>query len=133
MSKLFLDTLDPSRKAVFAKLNKFSRLGVLGGGTAIALQINHRRSFDFDIFLKAPIKPQLLPTPLNANSVVGHLINTVDGDDVETVLVDGKPVVKNRKLATFDEDKAQSIAQAAAAKLWDRLKTTKPEIDPLRK
>lgn len=79
------------------------------------------------------IKPSVLPTPLNASSVVGHLINTVDGDDVETVLVDGKPVVKNRKLVTFDEDKAQSIAQAAAAKLWDRLKTTKPEIDPLRK
>jgi len=79
------------------------------------------------------IKPSVLPTPLNASSVVGHLINTVDGDDVETVLVDGKPVVKNSKLVTFDEEKAQSISQAAAAKLWDRLKTAKPEIDPLRK
>ena len=79
------------------------------------------------------IKPSVLPTPLNANSVVGHLINTVDGDDVETVFVEGKPIVKNKKLVTFDEDKAQSIAQAAAAKLWDRLKTVKPEIDPLRK
>ncbi len=79
------------------------------------------------------IKPSVLPTPLNASSVVGHLIYTVDGDDVETVLVEGKPIVKNKKLVTFDEDKAQSIAQAAAAKLWDRLKTVKPEIDPLRK
>jgi cytosine/adenosine deaminase-related metal-dependent hydrolase len=79
------------------------------------------------------IKPSVLPTPLNASSVVGHLINTVDGDDVETVLVDGKPVVKNSKLVTFDEEKAQSISQAAAARLWDRLKTAKPEIDPLRK
>jgi putative selenium metabolism protein SsnA len=79
------------------------------------------------------IKPSVLPTPLNASSVVGHLINTVDGDDVETVLVEGKLIVKNRKLVTFDEDKAQSIAQAAAAKLWDRLKTVKPEIDPFRK
>lgn len=79
------------------------------------------------------IKPSVLPTPLNANSAVGHLINTVDGDDVETVFVEGKPIVKNKKLVTFDEEKAQSIAQAAAAKLWDRLKTAKPEIDPLRK
>jgi len=79
------------------------------------------------------IKPNVLPTPLNASSVVGHLINTVDGDDVETVFVEGKPIVKNRKLVTFDEDKAQSIAQATAAKLWDRLKTVKPEIDPLKK
>jgi len=79
------------------------------------------------------IKPSVLPTPLNRSTVVGHLINTVDGDDVETVLVAGKPVVKNKKLLTFDEDKAQSMAQAAAAKLWDRLKAIKPQVDPIRK
>jgi cytosine/adenosine deaminase-related metal-dependent hydrolase len=79
------------------------------------------------------IKPTILPTPLTALSVIGHLINTVDGDDVETVLVEGKPIVKDKKLLTFDEDRAQSIAQAAAAKLWDRLKTVKPRVDPLKK
>jgi putative selenium metabolism protein SsnA len=79
------------------------------------------------------IKPSILPTPLTTSSVVGHLINTVDGDDVETVLVDGKPIVKDKKLLTFDEDKAQSIAQTAAAKLWDRLKAIKPQVDPFRK
>jgi cytosine/adenosine deaminase-related metal-dependent hydrolase len=79
------------------------------------------------------IKPNILPTPLTSNSVVGHLINTVDGDDVETVIVDGKPIVKNKKLLTFDEDKVQTIAQTAAAKLWDKLKTITPQIDPIRK
>ncbi len=79
------------------------------------------------------IRPSILPTPLNAASVVGHLINTVDGDDVEHVLVDGKPIVKNKQLTTFNEEKAQSISQAAAAKLWARLKTVNPQVDPLRK
>ncbi|MGA8903640.1 MAG: amidohydrolase family protein [Candidatus Bathyarchaeia archaeon] len=79
------------------------------------------------------IKPSVLPTPLNASSAVGHLVNTVDGDDVETVLVDGKPVVKNKQLLTFDEEKAQSISQNAAAKLWERLETVKPQVDPLKK
>jgi putative selenium metabolism protein SsnA len=79
------------------------------------------------------IKPSILPTPLNASTVVGHLINTVDGDDVETVLVDGKPIVTNKKLTTYDENRAQVISQTAAAKLWDRLKTSKPQVDPLRK
>ena len=79
------------------------------------------------------IKPNVLPTPLNTSSVVGHLINTVDGDDVETVIVDGKPIVKDKKLLTFDEHEAQSISQAAAAKLWDRLKTIEPQVDPLKK
>ncbi len=79
------------------------------------------------------IKPNVLPTPLNASSVIGHLINTVDGDDVETVLVDGKPVVKNKQLLTFDELKAQSVSQAAASKLWERLANIKPQVDPLKK
>ena len=79
------------------------------------------------------IKPNILPTPLTTSSVVGHLINTVDGDDVETVLVDGKPIVKDKKLLTFDEHKAQTIAQTAAAKLWERLKKIKPQVDPLKK
>jgi len=79
------------------------------------------------------IKPSVLPTPLNASSVVGHLVNTVDGDDVETVLVDGKPIVKNKQLLTVDQEKAQSISQNAAAKLWERLETMKPQVDPLKK
>lgn len=79
------------------------------------------------------IKPSILPTPLNAGSVVGHLINTVDGDDVEHVLVDGKPIVKNKQLTTFDEKKAQLTSQTAAAKLWVRLKTVQPQIDRLKK
>jgi 5-methylthioadenosine/S-adenosylhomocysteine deaminase len=70
------------------------------------------------------IKPDMLPTPLNASSSIGHLISTVDGDDVEHVLVDGKLVVKNKRLMTFDEKKAQEISQAAASKLWVRLDTT---------
>jgi putative selenium metabolism protein SsnA len=79
------------------------------------------------------IKPNVLPTPLTATSVVGHLINTVDGDDVDTVIVDGKPIVKDKKLLTIDENKAQSIAQTAAAQLWDRLKVIKPQVDSLKK
>ncbi len=79
------------------------------------------------------IKPGVLPTPLNASSAAGHLINTVDGDDVETVLIDGKPIVKNKHLLTFDESKAQSISQAAASKLWERLATIQPQIDQLKK
>jgi 5-methylthioadenosine/S-adenosylhomocysteine deaminase len=81
----------------------------------------------------AIIKPNILPTPLNASTAVGHLINTVDGDDVETVLVNGKVIVKNKQLLTFDEAKAQSIAQNAAAKLWKRLETVEAQVSHLKR
>jgi 5-methylthioadenosine/S-adenosylhomocysteine deaminase len=79
------------------------------------------------------IKPTILPTPLNANTVVGHLIHTIDGDDVEHVLVDGAPVVRNRRLLTFNEGKAQSISQSAAAKLWNRLESISLQVDSFKK
>lgn len=50
MSKLILESLDKEKLEVFYKLKDFNKIGILGGGTALALQIGHRISFDFDIF-----------------------------------------------------------------------------------
>lgn len=50
MLKLFLESLDKNKLEVFYKLENFKNIGVLGGGTALALQIGHRISYDFDIF-----------------------------------------------------------------------------------
>jgi 5-methylthioadenosine/S-adenosylhomocysteine deaminase len=75
------------------------------------------------------VKPDLLPTPLSSESVVGHLINTVGGDDVRTVIVGGKIVMKDREALTVDEHDAQRRAQEAAAGLWQRLATTKPQVE----
>ena len=79
------------------------------------------------------IKPSILPTPLNASSAVGHLINTVRGSDVEHVLIDGKPIVQNKNHMTFDMDKAQKISQATASKLWARLENMKPQVDQIKR
>lgn len=59
MSKLILDSLDKKRFSVFQKLKSFKKQGILGGGTALSLQIGHRISFDFDIFTKDQITPDL--------------------------------------------------------------------------
>jgi cytosine/adenosine deaminase-related metal-dependent hydrolase len=79
------------------------------------------------------IKPSILPTPLNSSTVVGHLINTIDGDDVEYVLVEGTPIVKNKRLLTCDEEKIQSLSQTCAANLWSRLSSAQPQIDTVKK
>lgn len=78
------------------------------------------------------IKPSVLPTPLTPQSVIGHLINSVNGDDVETVIVDGKPLVIDKRVLTVDVDEAQRISQACAAKLWERLSKITPQVDILR-
>lgn len=60
MSKLFFDALTDVERNTFPRLKHFSKIGVLVGGTALTLQIRHRRSYDFDIFLKESLPQTLL-------------------------------------------------------------------------
>ena len=59
MLKLILESLDKDKLEVFNKLKNFKDIGVLGGGTALALQIGHRVSYDFDIFTFKKLVPYL--------------------------------------------------------------------------
>jgi len=51
--------LDKERQVVFQSLSSFKAFGYLGGGTALSLQIRHRKSFDFDVFVSKPISTSL--------------------------------------------------------------------------
>lgn len=52
MTKLFLDVLDSPQQKLWERLVVLSKNScVLAGGTAIALQIGHRISEDFDLFI----------------------------------------------------------------------------------
>jgi len=77
------------------------------------------------------IKPDVLPTPLTSQSVYGHLVNTVDGDDVEMTIVDGKVLMENRKVLTVNEEEAEKTAQKTADELWRRLEEVRPQVDVL--
>lgn len=59
MSKLILESLSNDKLKVFRKLKSFRKIGVLGGGTALSLQIGHRISYDFDIFTYDKLEPSL--------------------------------------------------------------------------
>lgn len=56
MSSIHLELLDKERHKTFEGLKIFRKEGTLAGGTALSLQIQHRLSFDFDIFLHREIK-----------------------------------------------------------------------------
>ena len=56
MLLIHLELLDKKRRKTFEKLEIFKKDAVLAGGTALCLQIGHRLSFDFDLFLQRKIK-----------------------------------------------------------------------------
>jgi len=59
MSQIFPEILDDRRRQVFTELAAFQKDGYLAGGTALALQLAHRISVDFDIFTYNPITQTL--------------------------------------------------------------------------
>ncbi len=78
MSKIHLELLDSSRQKVFEQLRVFAQYGYLAGGTALALQLNHRKSVDFDVFVQKPIGSALRK---EINKVFGdhpYEVNTAD-------------------------------------------------------
>lgn len=54
------EALAPHARRLFPKLAKFKNF-YLVGGTALALQIGHRLSVDFDMFTRTPLSSRLLP------------------------------------------------------------------------
>ena len=60
MSKLYTEFLDDNRLNIWKRLFAYKDIGILAGGTALAMQINHRISYDFDIFCKKRVPKTLL-------------------------------------------------------------------------
>jgi len=73
MSLTHLELLDENQLKVFKTLKAFKKNAVLAGGTALALQLNHRYSFDFDLFQIKPVHPKdisLLNKTLDIEKIV---------------------------------------------------------------
>ncbi|MCF2137843.1 MAG: amidohydrolase family protein [Candidatus Thorarchaeota archaeon] len=62
-----------------------------------------------------------LPTPLNAHTAIGHLLNSVGNRDVRDVLVRGTEVVHDHHLTKIDPDKIITLSRKSAQALWKRL------------
>lgn len=79
---LHLETLDKERRELLQKLLLCTKDFVLGGGTALAFQLNHRKSFDFDFFSQTALNKKLL-TSLSKTIKINNL--TVDTPDELTL------------------------------------------------
>jgi putative selenium metabolism protein SsnA len=61
------------------------------------------------------------PTPLVDGNFPGHLIFGLTGWMVETVIVGGRVVMKERELVTLDAEKTAAEARRRAKALWERM------------
>lgn len=88
MSNLYTDIFDQKRLSLFNSLSELiEKDWLLGGGTALALQINHRKSYDFDVFLPKQV-PQKLLAKINQELSKYKVRPTVNTSGELSVLVD---------------------------------------------
>ena len=76
--KIHLDILDNTRQELLQKIIPNMQGFVLGGGTALALQLAHRKSFDFDFFSFSPV-PKGFLEKLSKDIEIGNI--AVDTSD----------------------------------------------------
>lgn len=113
MSKIHLEIFDEERKRVFDELKVFSDIGYLAGGTALALQLKHRISYDFDIFIPSALDNTLRQRIKTVFPEAIYSLNTTDQINLRT-----KENIKSESLslATLDDiaaDKATTIGRRA--------------------
>ncbi|MFH1233640.1 MAG: nucleotidyl transferase AbiEii/AbiGii toxin family protein [Patescibacteria group bacterium] len=85
---MFYDILDKKRINILSLLKDFKKDFYLGGGTALALQIGHRDSNDFDFFSRQDINTKKLFERLR-ELFKGHtLLNIQEEPNTLTVLID---------------------------------------------
>lgn len=114
-SPLHYEILNKQQQETWAWLKEFKPEGILGGGTALALQLNHRLSYDFDIFVFKPISKRLLNKLIRIFGK-NNISPLIDAPDELTVLYKKKvkitfiyspfkhtaPVVKTNSLNLFN-------------------------------
>ncbi|MGI8419107.1 MAG: nucleotidyl transferase AbiEii/AbiGii toxin family protein [Candidatus Levyibacteriota bacterium] len=74
---LHLEILSKERQKLLEEIVPYTKGFILGGGTALALQLNHRQSYDFDFF----------STPLLAKNLLEKLSQTIL---ITTIAVDSR-------------------------------------------
>ncbi len=70
--------LSKNQLSVAKELSRFSNDFYLAGGTAIALQIGHRKSIDFDLFTEDAIDSQKILQNLESDKLDRILVNSTD-------------------------------------------------------
>lgn len=76
--KIRPDVLDKERRELLDKFCLYAKDYILGGGTALALQLNHRKSYDFDFFTSSQISKNLLEKISNTIPIANVAVDSAD-------------------------------------------------------
>ena len=126
MSSLFISILEKKRLEIFKKLSDVTEADwYLAGGTALALQIGHRKSYDFDVFLKRNV-PENLLIKLNKNLSEHKIRPVINTKDELSVIIDGEikitffyyPFAPLHKLIKTDYIDLLSLKDLASDKVY---------------
>jgi putative selenium metabolism protein SsnA len=61
------------------------------------------------------------PTPLNADTLNSHILFGLSGRHVDTTIINGKIIIKDRELMGIDEETLLAKSRELAEKLWNRI------------
>ena len=61
------------------------------------------------------------PTPVNADTINSHILFGITGRHVDTTVINGKIVMKDRVLLNIDEEALMAKSREQAEKLWKRI------------
>lgn len=86
---MFPHILNPNQKKLLPVIQEFKHDYYLVGGTAIALQIGHRQSIDFDLFTEIPIAKNSIKKVLYTHKLPYQVIFE-DGDQLHFIVNDTK-------------------------------------------
>lgn len=76
--KIHQEVLDTNRQQLLETLLPYLKGFILGGGTALALQLAHRKSFDFDFFSSSPLRKSLLEKLSRIINIGNISVDTAD-------------------------------------------------------
>jgi cytosine/adenosine deaminase-related metal-dependent hydrolase len=61
------------------------------------------------------------PTPVTAGNLAWHILFGVDGEHVATTIVNGRVLMRDRRLLTLDQERIHAEARQLAGSLWQRV------------
>ncbi len=81
-----------------------------------------------DLLVVDTLRAHLVP----AGRIVSAWIHNGQPSDIESVMIDGQFVMRNRKVLTMDEDRIIAEADRVGRRIWDRVKAAGPIAIPGR-